>query len=101
MKKILLSSIVTGLLLLSVPAQAQHQHFRHGHWHRAPGGGWYWVPALIIGGVAGAAIARETLPPPVILQQQPVTVVECTEWKEIQTPEGKIYRERSCTQKQQ
>jgi len=36
----------------------------------------------------------------VIVQQQPIYVPQeaCTPWKEIQTLDGKIYRERTCTQ---
>jgi len=42
----------------------------------------------------------------VIVQQQPVVVQQqtvpgnttCTDWKEVQTSDGKIYRERTCTQ---
>lgn len=70
---------------------------------------------LVIGGMFGAAIANanrpETIivqPQPVIVQQQPVfvqreqivqpreTVTVCYGWKEIQTLDGSIYRERSC-----
>ena len=97
MKKIIISGITATLLSLSAQAQPLH-HMHKGHWHRAPGGGWYWVPALVVGGIAGAVIARENQTP-VIVHQPPTVYVECTEWKEIQTNEGKIYRERSCTQK--
>lgn len=97
MKKIIISGILASVLSLSAQAQPLH-HMHKGHWHRAPGGGWYWVPALVVGGIAGAVIARENQTP-VIVHQPPTVYVECTEWKEIQTNEGKIYRERSCTQK--
>lgn len=102
MKKLL---AVLFLTVAAVPAMAQHYH-GHGHyWHRGPGGGW--VAPLIIGGVVGAAIANrptETVvvqQPPVVLQNPPVYVQRqtvCTEWKEIQNPDGQIYRERTCTQ---
>ena len=96
MKKIIISSLLASMLGLCIPAQAQH--FRHGHWQRGHNGVWYWVPALIIGGVAGAVIARESQTP-VIIEREPVVVppnTVCTEWKEIQLSDGKIYRERSC-----
>jgi len=32
-----------------------------------------------------------------VIVQQPTTV--CTDWKEIQTPDGQIYRERNCYQR--
>jgi hypothetical protein len=56
---------------------------------------------LIIGGVVGAVIAnRPAQAETIIVQQQPVYVPQesCTPWKEIQTSDGKIYRERTCTQ---
>jgi hypothetical protein len=61
-----------------------------------------WVAPLIIGGIAGAVIANANQPQPVVVQrpvivQQPATV--CTDWKEIQTPDGQIYRERNCYQR--
>jgi hypothetical protein len=108
MKKILFTLALT---LSALPALAQPYHghgFRHNHHGYYHGGGnGNWVAPLIIGGVVGAAIAnnrqQETIvlqrPPvyvqtPVYVQRQPV----CTEWKEIQHPDGTIYRERTCTQ---
>jgi hypothetical protein len=98
--------IALVLLTVSASAMAQHHHGHHGHghWHRGYSGGWNWVPALIIGGVAGAAIAnsnRPVDPPPTVIVQQPPVIVQqenCTLWREVQTPDGKIYRERTCTQ---
>jgi hypothetical protein len=64
---------------------------------------------LIIGGIAGAVIANSKQPETVVVQQQPQSVIVerqpvivqkqtvCSEWKEIQTSDGTIYRERSCT----
>ncbi len=94
------------LLTLSVSAMAQHRSYpHHGHWHR--GGPGNWVPVLIGGAIVGAAIAnnREAVvlqPQPTIVYQYPPVYVQrqavCTEWKEIQNPDGIIYRERTCTQ---
>ncbi len=100
MKKILIS---IALLMVTVPALAQHwRHGHHGHrGHPVYYGHGGWVAPLIIGGVVGAAIAnRPAQAEPVIIQQQPIYVPQesCTPWKEIQTPDGKIYRERTCTQ---
>ena len=102
MKKLLLS---LALVSASLPALAQHYGYwhRHGHWnHRGD-----WVAPLIIGGVVGAVIAnnrqQETIVlqnPPMIIQNPPVYVQRqtvCTEWREIQNPDGTIYRERTCT----
>lgn len=101
MKKILISF---ALVLATVPAFAQHWHhgYRH-HGHPVYYGGGNWVAPLIIGGVVGAAIAtRPAQAETVIVQQQPVIVQQqaehCTPWKEVQTPEGRVYRERTCTQ---
>lgn len=102
MKKILIS---LALLMVTMPALAQH--WRHGHHmhrvHPVYYGHGGWVAPLIIGGVVGAAIAnRPAQAETVIVQQQPVIVQHpqenCTPWKEIQTSDGRTYRERTCTQ---
>ena len=103
MKKILIS---LALLMVTVPALAQHwRHGHHGPYSHARYYGHYghnnWVAPLIIGGVVGAVIAnRPAQADTVIVQQQPVYVPQesCTPWKEVQTPDGRIYRERTCTQ---
>ena len=99
MKKILIS---LALLMVTVPALAQH--WNHGHRHHGHAryyGHSGWVAPLIIGGVVGAAIMnRPAQADTIIVQQQPIYVPQesCTPWKEIQTLDGKIYRERTCTQ---
>lgn len=97
MKKLLIAIV---LALLTTGSFAQHHH----RWDRPV----YvyrdnWVAPLIIGGIAGAIIMRESQQPqPVIVQQQPVIVPQpqtvCSEWREILTADGRIYRERSCYQ---
>jgi hypothetical protein len=100
MKKIL---VALSLLALTGTAMAQHYHghgFRHHGHHRGPGVGW-WVAPVVVGAI-GYELGRQQ----VIVQQQPVVIqqqnvpssITCTEWKEIQGPDGKIYRERTCTQ---
>jgi len=96
MRKIILSL----LLAVSLPAMAQHHGhgFRHHHWH---GGNHHWIAPAIIGGVVTYALTRPA-PQPVIIEQQPTIVQQistCTEWREIQTPDGKTYRERTCYQR--
>jgi hypothetical protein len=105
-----MKSKILGITLLLVAGSASAQHFRHhghhGHWVHS--GGSNWVPALIAGGIVGVAIANSRQPETVIIQQpsvilrNPPVYVErqpvCTEWKEIQTTDGTIYRERTCTQ---
>jgi hypothetical protein len=99
MKKIL---VALSLLVLTGTAMAQHHGhgFRHHGHHRGPSMGW-WVAPVVVG-----AISYELGRQQVIVQQQPVVIqqqsippsITCTEWKEIQGPDGKIYRERTCTQ---
>ena len=36
--------------------------------------------------------------PQEVIQQQPGPNANCTDWKEVQTSDGKIYKERTCTQ---
>ena len=103
MKRVL---VIAALALASVPSFAQwNHHGHHGHHSGSYGhGNDAWVAPLIIGGIAGAIIARESQPvivqqPPVIVQQSyPVRQFQnnCSAWKEIQTDDGRIYRERTC-----
>ena len=99
MKKIL---VALSLLALTGTAMAQHYHghgFRHPGHYRGPGVGW-WVAPVVVGAI-GYELGRQQ----VIVQQQPVVIqqqtvppsITCTEWKEVQGPDGKIYRERTCT----
>ena len=103
MKKIIALVLVT----LSATAMAQYPH----HNHRRGGWGYNgWIAPVIVSGVIGYEIARNY--PPVVVQQPvivqsapvpPATVYygqspTCTAWNEIQTADGRIYRERTCTQ---
>jgi hypothetical protein len=98
--------IIVALSLLavtgSVIAQPYHGHgIRHGGYYRGPGYGWWVAP--VVTGVIGYEIARNqqqviVQQQPVIVQQQTVQTQTCTEWKEIQSSDGKIYRERTCSQ---
>lgn len=101
MKKLLL--VIT--LLASVTAAQAQWHHNHRHWNgrtviveRND-----WVAPLIIGGIAGAVIANHNQQQQPVVVQQPVIVQQpstiCTDWKEIQTPDGQIYRERNCYQR--
>ena len=100
MKKIL---VALSLLALTGTAMAQHYHghgFRHPGHYRGPGVGW-WVAPVVVGAI-GYELGRQQVivqQQPVVIQQQTVpTNVTCTEWKEVQGLDGKIYRERTCTQ---
>jgi hypothetical protein len=99
MKKIL---IALSLLAVTGSAMAQHYHgngFRHPGYYRGPGIGWWVAP--VVTGVIGYEIAKQQqviVQQPVVVQQQTVQTQTCSEWKEVQTSDGKIYRERTCTQ---
>ena len=77
--------ILTAIALVAAfgTAQAQHYHGGWHHGHRVHGAGWgNWVPALIIGGIAGAAIANrpaQAEPAPIIVQPapQPGQMITC------------------------
>ena len=88
MKKFLV--FLLAFVSLSVFAQHGYGYRPHPRAVWMPNMGWA-IPTLV-----GGAIVYE-----VIKGQQPATVViekqvVCTEWKEIQTSDGKTYRERSC-----
>jgi hypothetical protein len=99
MKKIL---VALSLLALTGSAMAQHYHghgFRHPGYYRGPGYGW-WVAPVVVGAI-GYELGRQQVivqQQPVIVQQQPVQTQTCTDWKEIQGADGKVYRERTCSQ---
>ena len=102
MKRILAISL---LCLASVPAMAQHRHhggYHHRHHHHSGG---HWVAPLILGGVVGYAITRNSEPivvqqPPVIVQQPPMVTANptCGPWVETLQADGSIVRQRTCTQ---
>ena len=100
MKKIL---IALALLAVTGSAMAQHYHghgIRHGGYYRGgPGFGWWVAP--VVTGVIGYEITKQQqviVQQPVIVQQQTTQTQTCSDWKEVQTSDGKIYRERTCTQ---
>jgi hypothetical protein len=101
MKKII---VAISLLVLAGSAVAQHHGhgFRHhghhhGH-HRGPGMGW-WVAPIVVGAISYELGRQQPIvvQQPVVIQQSPQPLV-CTEWKEVQTADGRVYRERTCTQ---
>jgi len=86
------------LILALLPTLALAQHYHHyPHQHHRPywqysGGTWNWIVPALIGGVIVHEITRQPQPSTVIVEEK------CTPWREIQRPDGIIYRERTCTQ---
>lgn len=113
-----MKKFITVILLCaaSVPAVAQHRHSHgpyatgvphHHHYHHYKDRSGNWVAPLIIGGVIGYAITRNSDPvvvqqPPVIVQQPviiaPPAGANCGPWVETQQVDGSIVRQRLCTQ---
>ena len=98
MKKIL---VALSLVALTGTAMAQHHGhgFRHHGHYRGPSMGW-WVAPVVVGAISYELGRQQVIvqQQPVIVQQQTVQTQTCTDWKEVQTSDGKIYRERTCTQ---
>ena len=103
--KALLAALVS--LVIATPAVAHqihingHRHF-HGHSHlhhihrHAPiivHRHNDWVAPLVGGVIIGAVIADAQAKEK---EEQTIKKVVCTEWKEIITEDGKIYKERTC-----
>ena len=93
--------ITLALVCATLPVLAQHHGYRHNHNHyRGPGYGG-WVAPLIIGGAIGYTLTRPepvVIQQPIYIEQQPMPLNQnCSPWKEVQTSDGRIYRERTCT----
>jgi len=71
MEKTMKKTLVALIAGLAIMGSAQAQHHHHGHRGGYHAGGGHWIAPLIIGGVVGAVIARESQPA-VIVQQPPV-----------------------------
>ena len=84
------------LLLLPTLALAQHYHHHNHrpHWQYS-GGTWNWMVPALIGGIVVYEASKQPAPQPIIIQQQQPQE-NCTPWTEVQTPDGRIYRERTC-----
>jgi hypothetical protein len=75
----------------------RHHHHKHG---------WGWTVPILLGGVIiGYEWSRSQQP--IIVQQPQVTVLPppvnvntqtevCSDWREVQTSDGLVYRERTC-----
>jgi hypothetical protein len=97
-------------LAVATPAVAggrdhYYRNYNH-HNHRHHSNGDKWIAPLIGGVILGAVIneankPKEKVVKEVVVQAPPVTVTKvivCTEWKEIMTSTGQIYKERTCTE---
>lgn len=104
MRTFITSAIAISLLTLAAPAEAGPHGHRHGmrHYHHHPHHihrGWI-APAIVGGVIAGAAVHHYANPPIVYTETVPVwrSNPVCTEWREILTEDGRILKERTCTQ---
>jgi hypothetical protein len=108
MKKVL--ALILSLAV-ATPAFAGPRHYNpyrvdHHHHHRSRISTGDAIVIGIGGIILGAAInesnkSKEQVVKQVIVQPTPVTVtkvVVCTEWKEIMTSDGQVYKERTCTE---
>ena len=95
-------------LAVTTPAVASgrdhyYRNYNH-HNHRHHSNGDKWIAPLIGGVILGAVIneankPKEKVVKEVVVQAPPVTVTKvivCTEWKEIMTSDGRVYKERTC-----
>lgn len=105
MRTFVTSMIAASLLTLAMPVQAgphgNRHHMRHHHHHHPHHVHRGWIAPAIVGGViAGAAIHHYANPPIVYTETAPVwrAAPVCTEWREILTEDGRILKERTCTQ---
>ena len=96
-----MKQVLVALLLLiastSVLADRGHRGGYNGYnYNRGYNNNWV-VPA-IIGGVGTAIIIDHMNRPREIIVTPPPPIVECTEWREMRTSDGRIYTERTCTE---
>lgn len=109
---------MVGFVFLAVmlPAHAQHNHRptvqpiqnhyhyparpvrpapqRHYHNNRGD-----WVVPAIIGGVGTAIIIDHMNRSREVIITNTDPVIECTEWREMRTTDGRIYTERTCIER--
>ena len=99
MKKLILAAT---LLISSFGAYADPHHgsgirYRPHVEHRVWRPGIGWVVPVVIGGVVSYEIWRANRPTVIVEREEIGTTVTCTEWHEVQLPDGKIIKERTCT----
>jgi hypothetical protein len=108
MKQVIALILALAVATPAVAGGRDHHYRNYNHYnnHRHHGHGDKWIAPLIGGVILGAVIneankPKEKVVKEVVVQAPPVTVtkiVVCTEWKEIMTSSGQIYKERTCTE---
>ena len=93
--------IMLTLACSTLPSLAQHHGhgFRHHGHYRGPSIGW-WVAPVVVGAIGYELGRQQTVivqQPVIVEQPQTIQNQNCTPWKEVQTSDGKIYKERTCT----
>lgn len=117
MKHLIIAITLAALSATPVLAQAdakhgynsRHHHYQHRHsynhhnYHRHWHNNYNWVAPAIIGGAVAYGLTRPyVIEQPVIVQEPPVVYQSepvyngCSQWREIQQPNGTIIRERTC-----
>jgi len=94
MKKLVVAAILSSVGFAAFSQPVPSYEYRHRYHHRHHSG---WIAPIVVSGVVGTVILRESSVPSQYLIVEPgMPKTVCSEWKEIQTSEGRIYRERSC-----
>jgi len=100
--KTIFAALVIALLAGASQAQPYQRHNPHYHPHRTHD----WVGPAIVTGIGTAIIVdhihRRNRPEKIIIEEvvvnrNPVPVLRCTAWRELELQDGTVFRERICS----
>lgn len=100
MKKIILTFICSFISLPAFAGPHHHRHHGHHHWHHNHN----WIAPAIIGGALAYSLSRPYVIEQPLIVPQPqyivpqTNIVQCSEWREVLLPDGRIVQERTCRQ---